>query len=152
MRIYLGAVALVLAIAVVGCGSGGDTTEVALTKAQFIKRGDAICRSHQAEREKAFAAWQKEPANKGKQIEDWTKKELGQIYLTVMLPPVKDAWQELDELAGSTGDPKAENFVKSLEVAVKKVEEKPTRALKEIPYEDANKIAQEYGFKACGLF
>jgi hypothetical protein len=148
----LGTVAVVLAVAAGGCGSSGDTTEIALTKAQFIKRGDAICRSHQTERNKAFKAWREEPANKGKKFEDWTKQELGQVYLTVMLPPVKDAWRELDELAESTGDPKAEKFVSSLESAVKKVEEKPTGALEEVPYEDANKIAQGYGFKACGFF
>jgi hypothetical protein len=152
VRIYIGGVAAVLAIAAIGCGSGGDTTEVALTKAQFIKRGDAICRAAQEKKTDAIQAWSLKPANKGKTLADWSTQELEDVYSSLALPPIKEASEELAALTPPAGDPKAEQVVKSLASAVEAVEEKPRRAIKEAPYSSADKLAQAYGFEACGSF
>lgn len=79
-------------------------------------------------------------------------KELGHIYITLALPPIKEAADELAALNPPAGDPKAEKLVKELGAAVESVEKKPTVAIKEAPYATADRMAQQYGFEACGLF
>lgn len=150
MRIYVGAMAAVLAIAAIGCGGGGDTTEVALTKAQFIKRGDAICKATQEKKEKAIAEWNE--GNKGKTLADYSMKELEDLYLTLVLPHIKDASDRLAELNPPAGDAKAAKVVHSLGEAVEAVGKSPRLAIKSAPYAQADKLAQAYGFEACGLF
>ena len=153
MRIFVGGVAALLAAAAIGCGSGGgDTTEVALTKAQFISRGDAICQAAQKKQTQAIDAWHKQTSGEEKSITDWTAEELGQIYLTVALPPIQEATDELSSLTPPAGDAKAEKVVSSMVSAVEAVEEQPLRAIKELPYQGADKLALAYGFKACGQF
>jgi len=152
VRVRIGGVAAVLAIAAIGCGSGGDSTEAALTKVQFIKRGDAICRAAQEKKTNAIQAWKEEPANKGKTLADWSARELGQVYLTVVLPPIREASDELAALSPPSGDAEAEKLVTSFAAAVRGVEEAPTRAVMETPYASADRLAQAYGFKACGRF
>jgi hypothetical protein len=153
VRIYIsGAVAMLAIAAAIGCGSGDETTEVSLTKAQFVKQGDAICRSAQEKKTKAIQAWSMEDANKGKDLGDWSEEELSQVYLDLALPPIKEASDQLGELPAPEGDAKAEKLVKALAEAVESVEEKPTRAISEAPYASADKLAQAYGFKTCGLF
>ncbi|HEU4705948.1 MAG TPA: hypothetical protein VFS64_02035 [Solirubrobacterales bacterium] len=151
MKIYFFGVAAVLAIAAIGCGSGGSSTESGLTKAQFIKRGDAICHTARRRKTEALKAWTEAPANKGKTFEDWSTAELEHVYLTVALPPVKQASQELADLTPPTGDVKAEEIVKSLAATVGALEENPRAALKGAPYYHTDKLAQAYGFKACGF-
>src|SRR3954469_9474420 len=151
VRIYLGGMAAVLAIAAIGCGSGGDTTEVALTKAQFIKRGDAICRAAREKKTKDLRAWSQEGRNKGKTLADWSLEEIRNIYLTLEPPPIKEASGELTALTPPPGDAKAKRLVESLASAVKAIEEEPTRAIKGAPYASADKLAQAYGFEVCGL-
>jgi hypothetical protein len=142
-----------LAIVALGCGSGGsDSTEIALTKAQLLKRGDAACHDGLAKKIKAVAAWSKEEEAKGKSFGDWSKKQLGRIYLTIVLPPIKETSTELTELADSSQDPKAEKVATALSSAVKSIEEDPTQVIKELPYAGTDKLAKSYGFKVCGLF
>ena len=150
MRIYAGVMAVAFAIAAIGCGSGGDTTEVALTKAQFIKRGDTICRAAQKKKERAAAAWLK--GNKGKTQADFSMKELNDLYSTIILPHVQDASEGLAELNPPAGDEKAAKVVQSLNKAVEAVENDPQVAIKGAPYAQADRLAQAYGFEACGLF
>ena len=55
--------AAVLAALVAGCGGGGDTTTdetVTLTKAEFIKQGDAICKEGNEEIEAGFEKFAEE--------------------------------------------------------------------------------------------
>lgn len=154
MRIFIGGVAVVLAIVASGCGGGGgsDTAESAVTKAQFIKRGDEICRTAQESKEQGIVAWQEKSEKEGKGLGDFSAKELGHVYLTVALPPVKKAADELAELTPPAGDAEAEELVESMASTVKAIEEEPTQGIEEGPYEAPDKLAQAYGFKVCGLF
>lgn len=139
-------------VAVVGCASGGDSPEVALTKVQFIKRGDAICRAGQAKKEKAVGTLAQDLSKEGKELEDLSPTELDHVYVTLVLPPIKKASAELGELGLPTGDVQAEKLVASLAAAVKSIEEKPRRAFEETPYLHADELAYAYGFKACNEF
>jgi hypothetical protein len=151
VRIYVGVIAAVLALGAIGCGSGGGgATEAALTKAQFIKRGDAICKREQEQKEEALARWRQ--GNKGKTLADFTLRELEGVYSTLILPHVKDASDRLAELKPPAGDEEAEKMVQSLNNAVDAVGKNPQLAIKGAPYAQADGLAQAYGFKACGLF
>lgn len=152
VRICVGGVVALLAVVAIGCGSGGSSTEVALTKAQFIKRGDAICEAAQEKRTKATSAWVKKISKEGKEPEDFSHHELGQVYLTLAVPPVKGASAELGELGAPVGDAQAEKVMESLNGTVESIEEEPLRVFKEAPYEKADKLAAAYGFKSCNLF
>jgi hypothetical protein len=148
---YAGVLSMLVIVVALGCGSGGST-ETALTKAQLLKRGDAACHDGLAKKIKAVAAWSKEEEAKGKSFGDWSKKQLGRIYLTVVLPPIKETSAELAELANSSQDPKAEKVATALSSAVKSIEGDPIQVIKELPYAGADKLAKSYGFKVCGLF
>jgi hypothetical protein len=150
VRIYVGAMVAMLAFAAFGCGSGSETTETALTKAQFIKRGDAICRAEQEEKEKAVADWYK--ANGEKALADLSVKELDEAYLSVVLPHIRHVSNRLAELNPPAGDVRASKVVQSLSRAVHVVGENPRLAIKGAPYTQADRLAQAYGFEACGLF
>jgi hypothetical protein len=151
VRIFYAGALSMLVIVALGCGSGGST-ETALTKAQLLKRGDAVCHDGLAEKIKALAVWSKEEEKKGKRLEDWSKKQFGRIYLTVALPPIKETSAELAELVDSSQDPEAEKVATALSSAVKSIEEDPVQVIKELPYAGADKLAKSYGFKVCGLF
>jgi hypothetical protein len=148
VRICTCLVGAMFVIAMVGCGGGSDTTET-LTKAQFIKQGDTICRSGQARKEKALHAWRREEAEKGDHFEQWSAKELGEVYLTVLLPPIKRVSKELTKLAEATPGAKGEEFAEALASAVGAIEEEPVQILRGTPYGKTDELAQEYGFKAC---
>lgn len=149
MRIFLGGVAAMLAIALIaGCGSGGDSTEAALTKAQFIKRGNAICRTALKQRTRAVNAWIQRKKEGGK-TEEASVQELGHLYVTVALPPIKEASEELAELGLPARDLKAEKFVELFTAAIATIEEKPTLMFEHKPYRSADLLAKAYGLEDC---
>jgi hypothetical protein len=151
--------AFLLAIAAIGCGSGGGSTtadstgsEKALTKAQFIKQADAICHDAQEKKGKLIGAWAKKSEEEGKTLEDWSEEEIGQIYLRIALPPIRDASSQIAELNPPEGDAQVEKVLASLSSTVKGLEEEPTRAVKGSPFIRPDELAQAYGFEVCGYF
>lgn len=147
-----GGLGVLLAVAAIGCGSGGATTEAPLTKAQFIKRGDAICRTAQKKREKILLPFVQELSKEGKELYDLSNKELSDLYSARLLPPVKEASVELDELTPPTGDVLAEKLVDALVTEVEQNEEDPMRAVENPPYLHIDRLAYKYGFKVCSVF
>lgn len=131
--------AIMALVFVAGCGGGDDNS---LTKAEFIQQGDAVCRKAEETKnkalEKAFAE-----ENKG------SEKEIQEKLVTdVALPPVAAMADELSELGPP--DEQAEAVVSAYEEIVAEIEAKPETAFStEEPFGKANKLAKQYGFKAC---
>ena len=133
----------------VGCG-GGDT---ALTKAEFIKQADLICQKAEKKKAKATEAFLlKTHAGPGNplthaQLEYQTKK--------LVMPPIRSATQEINELGAPDGEEKTiSTLIKSLEQASDKAEkraEEPNPASGD-SYTQAAKLAREYGFKTCFIY
>ena len=146
-----------LAVCGFGCGGGdassgggGDTSAVQadtggapLSKAEFVKQGDAICN--------------KVPERFGK-LQQELEKEIGakpslaEIGEKAALPPLPEAAKELEELTPPKGDEqKAEAIVEALEAAAKGLEEKPTSELSgpKSPFAEFQKLTKEYGFQVC---
>lgn len=146
----LGALAA-LAIIVAGCGGGSDSTEStsSLTKAEFVKQGNAICAKGNEEIEEGFEKFGKEHGfSKEKEP---SKAELEEAVETVVIPSVNNEVESIRALGPP--DEEAEAVLDAAEAALEKGEEDPEQFLKEEsagPFAKANKLAREYGLTKCG--
>jgi hypothetical protein len=145
----------VMAIAIVaaGCGSSSDSTDttVTLTKVEFIKQGDAICKkgSEQIEDEaNSFAKENNIDTNKP------TKEEQEEVISGVLGPALQNQADEISALGAPDGEEeKTEAIVEALESGAEELEEDPASLLAENgtgPLDKANELANEFGFKQCG--
>lgn len=133
---------MALALVVSGCGGGGSSS---LTKAEFAKKADEICRRGESERsEDIQAAAQK---FSGKKV---TSAEQEEIILKA-LPSYEKEAQKIKELGAPEGAEKeAEALVAAMEEAVKNVKADPgTATTGSIPFKKANELAEEIGAKGC---
>lgn len=140
--------AAVLAIGSVamGCGSGSDSSGPPLTKAQFVKKGDAICEKVPNRYQARLKTLPKGKKSKSPQA----KKE--EENLKAAVPPLRTATAELEGLNPPTKDEQqAEAIVAALEEGADGVEAKPTSELSgpKSPMAKFQKLTKEYGFKFC---
>jgi hypothetical protein len=144
---FVTVVAVVLAAAAIaGCGSSSSSNSTSsLTKAQFIKQGEAIC--EQTNGAQLAVMGQVTNELKGKSV---SLPEREKEILAVALPP---AQQEVEEIAalGIPGDDEgeAEAIVSNLEQAAEESSSADEYAAVQSAYAGVNKEAAEYGFKAC---
>jgi hypothetical protein len=140
-----------------GCGSSsGDSSSTAantseakappLTKAQFIKRGDAICAKADKEQSAKVAIFVK-----GHLKAQSSKAAQNQMVLVAGLPPIQTEWEELAALSPPKHDEaKIEAIVNGIKAAAAKAEEKPESVLEfPTPFAQVDKLAGKYGFKVC---
>jgi hypothetical protein len=143
----LGAVAaLVLLIA--GCGGGGGDTTEALTKAEFIKQGDAICKKGNAASEAEVEKFAKE---NGFELEKPSKSQAEEVVTEVLVPNLQRQAEELDALGAPKGDEaKVDALIASLEEATAEFEKEPASFFKETALAKPIRLENAYGFKVCG--
>jgi hypothetical protein len=144
----------VVAIAVIaaGCGSSDDNSSTSsLTKAEFIKQADAICKKGNDEIEEGFESFAKENnIPKNKEPTDDQSKELVE---TVFVPSISSQSEELRELGAPSGDEdEISAMLDSLDEGIEEAEEEPEALFnsKSDPFGPANKKAAQYGLKVCG--
>lgn len=141
-------ISVVLGVAItsiaMGCGGGGTP---ALSKAEVIKQGDAICEKADAKQEAGINKYGKEHP-KGQFTE---KGEQEKLVRVVGLPPILMEAEELRDLSAPEGQQdEIEAIATAIESAVEKGESNPSSILNgEGPFSKADKLAREYGFKAC---
>jgi hypothetical protein len=139
---------LVFALTLAAVGCGGDDDQPALTKAQFIKQADRICKEADEARYEAIERITKRISSpKGLQREE--EKEI----LTEGLEPTQKQAEEIRELGAPEGDEQTiEAYLNRLEESVKEAEEGTLADLdnrKNNPFTEVDAMATEYGFKAC---
>jgi hypothetical protein len=138
------------AVIAAGCGSSGDSTS-SLTKAEFIKQGDAICKKGNKEIEEGFESFAKQ--NDIPQNQEPSKAEGKELVETVLVPSVSSQSEELRALAAPSGD-EAEitAMLDSLDEGLEEAEEDPEALFgaKSDPFGPANQKAAQYGLKVCG--
>jgi hypothetical protein len=146
----------VLAIAAVaaGCGgddtssSGGDETVVVLSKAEFIKQGDAICADANKQSEKEAEEFAEE---NGFELEKASKEELEEAVSDVLVPSLNQQAEELEALGAPEGDEEqVEEIVTSLEDVAAEIEDDPSIVFEAEALKGPGQLAQDYGFKVCG--
>ena len=134
------------AMVVVGCGGGGgDTT--ALSKGEFIKQANAVCKAGENERTEIFAEAQKEI----KPGDTFSKKDQAELVRTVAVEPYEKMTKGIEELGAPEGDEKqVEELLEAMKKATQKAEADPAQAIQTIiPFAEANKAADEYGLSDC---
>lgn len=154
-KLYVGIVAACAALAMIvgGCGGGDEETSAAgaeLSKAEFLKQGNAICAKGNKEVSKGYEAFAKE---RNLQNQEPTEELLAEAVEAVLLPSVTRQVEELRELGAPAGDEKqVDKILTAAEKAIEETEEKPAPAGVTTggPFAEAKELAAAYGLKRCG--
>ncbi|MDX6622181.1 MAG: hypothetical protein QOE75_113 [Solirubrobacterales bacterium] len=148
-----------IVVLLVGCGGDGggdptadsslsDTEAPALSKAEFIERGDEICKRtdrRQAARYKVYRA---------ENGEDTSKQGQEALVTEIGLPTIREEIEELRALGAPAGDEQAvEAILDAAEAAADEAEADPGSVLETSasPFDEVDAMAEAYGFKACGI-
>lgn len=132
--------------AIAGCGGSDDES---LTKAEFVRQADAICKKADAKRDtEVKAAIEKQQESK----RSMTNAEGEDLIVDVALPPLDEMTAELADL----GEPepegeKATAMVSAFEDGLEVIEDDTAKVLQGSvdPFKSAKKLAVDYGVKAC---
>jgi hypothetical protein len=147
-----------IALVAAGCGSSSDTTgstepaESGLTKAEFVKKGNAICAAGNKEIEEQFAEFGKEEklSEKSPPTEAQSKKAAE----TILIPTIGGELEAIRNLGTPEGDEgEVDEILSAAEEGLEKGEEDPVALIEEEggdPFEKADELANEYGLTVCG--
>lgn len=144
--------ALTIAAFAAGCGSSDNSESTAsLSKAQFVKQGNAICRKGNAKIESEFEAFaEKHQLQKQKKPSEPVLEEATE---TILVPQISNQVAEIRALGTPEGDEgEVDAILSGAEEAVAEAEEDPaTFAEGESPkLKEVNKEARAYGLTVCG--
>jgi hypothetical protein len=137
---------------VAGCGGGGDSSSdsSSLTKAEFLKQGNAVCAKGNKEIQEGFEEFEKENGLQNKQP---TKAQLKEAIETIVLPAVSKQVEGIEPLGAPSGEEaEVETITDAAGEAVEKGEEDPAALTSEKadPFAEANELANKYGLVKCG--
>ena len=145
--------ALAIALVAAGCGGGGDnsTSTATISKAEFQKKGNAIC----AEGEKRI---QKEATKYAKEhhlTKEPTPAQFSEIAEAIVIPSIQRQINELRAIGAPAGEEKkAEETFDAVEEGLEEIKKDPAKLVQsegEIPaFAKANKMAKGLGLGACG--
>jgi hypothetical protein len=141
--VAVGAFALIVA----GCGSSDDdsTTDstASLTKAEFVKQGNAICDAGNKEINAGF----NEFLPKGKEP---SKAVLDEAIETVLIPSVTKQVEEIRALGAPEGEEEAvEDFLAGAEEELEKGEEEPASLATDASFDKTNQEGKAIGLTSC---
>jgi ABC-type glycerol-3-phosphate transport system substrate-binding protein len=142
------AVLAIASMAVAGCGSSSkssassSTSTTAITKAEFLAKGNAICIKNQARNKAAQAKFGNHP----------TKAQFTSYINTTLLPGIQNSINAIKALGAPPGD--QATITKMLNLAqadVNKIKANPTSLLtsKTNPFTNFANVAHPYGLKEC---
>lgn len=134
-----------LSVLIISCGNGEDET---ISKAAFIKQGNAVCKEALKEREAAAGRAFNEQGG-GKTL---TKADIEKVFIEVVLPNVAQMTDELAQLdEPDSGAEAAAAFVGSLEEGIDSTEDELAKYLEGSvdPFGKARKQAEAYGLQEC---
>jgi hypothetical protein len=145
--IALLAALVAIALIAAGCGSSDDES---LSKAEYIKQGDALCDKGGAQIQKDVEAYAKE--NDISLKAEPSEEELTEISENVVIPGVRDQLDGLRGLGTPAEDEELANEVlDELEAGIEAGEEDPNAFVTEgNSLAKANELAGEFGFEECG--
>jgi hypothetical protein len=145
----LAAVAAIAMIAA-GCGGNDDSTS-SLTKAQFLKQGNAICERGNDEVEEGIAEFIEENNFSGDNQPN--KAQLAEATEEILIPSVSKQLEDLRELGAPSGDEQeVDKILSEAEKVLGEVEEDPEGVASKNanPFAEVNKMAIDYGLPRCG--
>jgi hypothetical protein len=138
-----------LALVAVGCGSSDDSTTdstASLTKAEFLKQGNAICAAGNKEINKGFEELSFDD-KKGP-----SAAEIEEVAESTLVPSITKQIGEIRDIGIPSGEEDTvEVFLDNAEAAVEEVESDPSSiAGNKDPFADVNEEANEIGLVKCG--
>ncbi len=138
-----------LAIIVAGCGGSDDSTS-SLTKAEFLKQGNAICAEGNKEIDSEFEAFAEE--NNLSENKEPTEEQLTEAAEDILIPAVDKQLGELRDLGAPEGEEEeVDKLLTAVEEALEEGEEDPSVLTSQgSPFADVNKMARDYGLTTCG--
>ncbi len=150
----------VLGVVLAAAGCGGDDEEAStssITKAEFIRKADAICKKGDRQVEEKFAAFLKENEELLK-TSDVSEAELAagsaEVAETILIPGARKEMETLRALEAPSGDEdQIEEILDALDESIERSEEDPQAAVMsnlEV-FRRPKGLAEEYGLKVCGL-
>lgn len=142
----LAGVIAALAMVAGGCGGGSDST-TALTKAQFVKKVDALCEEREKERTAKVSAI----ASSLKPGERLSNARQTKMVESIIFPSYAKMIENVESLEAPEGDQAEINeIIKAMEKAQNKVEADPRQAVfSVVMFEEANSLAKKYGLLHC---
>ena len=154
-RLHISAVAILAVIATIGGGCGGSdggssTATASISKADFIKKADAICSKAAKQTQAEFAEFAKK--NQLAATKEPTPAQYAELGKTILIPALKRQVSEIQALGAPSGDEqRIADFLTAVEQAIKKAEAEPQAARSpEKLLVDADKLIATYGFEVCG--
>jgi hypothetical protein len=129
------ALGILLAAISAGCGGSGGgggegETSPPLTKAQFIKKADAICAKRKKEWDSASAAFQKEAAGKKEMSRVKGLELFAGVLEETLVPSLQRELASLEELGAPKGDEATiERMLKRRGESIEKIEDEGFQAL-----------------------
>jgi len=137
---------LTTGLAVAGCGGGnGTSTTAAISKADFLKKGNAICKKGN----QSIKLAGNHLLPQGKQPTAAQKQQ----FTNVALLTIQAEILRVKRLGAPPGDEaKVNAIIASAQAALQKVKQDPSVLFKQNsdPFAEANKLANAYGLTACG--
>jgi hypothetical protein len=148
------AVVLTVGLVLAGCGSSNNnsTSTAALTKAEFLKKGNAICKKGQQQ----INATANQTFSKKQYPNGPPPKSVQVKFATdAVIPSIQTQINGIKALGAPTGDEaKVKAIVDSAQSALDKAKADPTALLqsnpKNDPFAESNKLTNAYGLTTCG--
>jgi hypothetical protein len=144
--------ALVVGICVTGCGSSNststETTTAAITKAEFVAKGNAVCVKGEKAQEAKINAYIKKHGLENKKP---SKAQEAELVETVLVPNVQSQIDGVKALGAPSGEEQQVNAAVELsQQALEKVEANPGLAFgKENAFAAAGKQLHALGLTKC---
>jgi hypothetical protein len=146
----LGVGALAIVLVVAGCGGGGSSTSTSsISKAQFIKKADAVCATGNKRLEADFAAFLQEKKN----LRDPSEADFEELVGKVVVPNLDREIKEIRALGVPSGDEdEVGEIVTAIEEGLETAENDPKAAVNssEAVFGVSSRLAKEYGLEVCG--
>lgn len=158
-RIFL-SLMLLLAVSLLalGCGGGEDAASSkaaetrSLTKAEFLKKGDEICRKADITQDNEALAYRKKHAKELAKLAPIPAEE--QLIVAIILPSIRQQTTDIEALGAPKGEEKkVKSFFVGIEAGLKKAEKNPYHVEWEYPSQNpflrVDEALANYGFVYC---
>lgn len=141
-RLLVGVSALAAAAALAGCG--GSDSDSTLTKGEFLREADAICRKTDTAQRKDF----KEYAEQNRVSSPSDEQEM---ILKVIFPSIEAEIEELEDLDLPAGDEETiDAIIARAQKALAEGRNDPASLNeRKTPFTPADELAAEYGLQDC---
>jgi hypothetical protein len=150
--IALGAGILIVVLSVAGCGggSGDETSAKTISKAAFVKKGNAICEKGSRRMVASFTSFLKKEEGT---VKHPSKADKDELVATVLIPSVKREIREFEALGAPSGDEdRVGEIITALEEGLETAESNPEAvvASSDAVFGIVSRLAGEYGLEVCG--